>query len=459
MNHSFKLKLLRDAIAEGSIPTLPEDALLSSPAIKRGSMIDSVNDVRVNYALRCAIPADVPVQVICDHLGLTLYVVMSSGRVYSAGGNYGSLGLGDGTADYGVDIADARIVDYSGKITFVSIEWYIPIALTDSGQLIWWGHHANYGMNTVGYGTYGGNPAVEPYSSAVPLDGITNITFQTIDIGEWCGCGLTIDGKLYSWGYGGLGTLGRGMGDTQDRFPTPGEVVHPDGGSRYWIYANTGHQGMCAIDDLGQLWTWGDNNEGQLGLGIGETTRYYDTPQKVGMDTDWVKCISSESRSLALKSDGSIWGMGYNYKTYWLNHDPADVGYHVLNPPDNIDSTPPITWCEHWSPIKISGDHVFTDFSTGYYHTIALKADGTAWGMGMDGYDGALGLGDDTDFVTDWTQITEGAWTLFSQIFCHYGNAIAIGTDNNIYFWGAFYALEEGNYYYPTRWQLPNQTE
>jgi len=54
MNHSFKLKLLRDDIALGAIPEVSEDSLISTPAVRRRGYGDLVNDVRVNYALRCA---------------------------------------------------------------------------------------------------------------------------------------------------------------------------------------------------------------------------------------------------------------------------------------------------------------------------------------------------------------------------------------------------------------------
>jgi len=52
---SFKLKLLRADIALGVLPEV-SGCLLSPPMVKRGTPQDIVNDVRVNYALRCAIP-------------------------------------------------------------------------------------------------------------------------------------------------------------------------------------------------------------------------------------------------------------------------------------------------------------------------------------------------------------------------------------------------------------------
>jgi len=393
-----------------------------------------------------------PIGVSCDFQGDLLYAVMSDGVAYSLGGTYGYWGLGDGTLDYADTFEDARVVSYSGKIVAIDT-WLPPIALNDAGQLLWWGDHGyyNYGTNSVGYKAYGAYPDLLPYSALVPENGVLGIAFSSISIGYYCGCGIDTVGDLWTWGYGGLGALGRGMGSSSLRYPVPGKVTHPEG--RTWAYCQTGNMGMCAIDDLGQLWTWGDNSTGMLGIGLDPSIEdWRDTPQKVGTDTDWIKCIVSEVTTMAMKSNGEIWGWGTNFDCI-LGHPQSEYltcgcdDYHMPHQ------------CEHWSPYKMAdSSDGFVDFSFGYYHTIALKSDGTAWGIGYD-YNMGLGLGDDTDYVCTWTQLTGGEQTQFTYIHCTYGCSMAIGVDNNVYLWGTFYGLDEWYYPYPTRWQLPNQEE
>ena len=455
MTSKFVLKLLRAGAAKSSLPSITDVGVIGEPIFTRPSFVDTVNDIRVQYAKReeGALLIAYPIGVSCDFQGELLYVVMSDGIVYSLGGDYGVGGLGDGTLDYADTFEDTRVVTYSGKMIAVAAE-HPPVAIDSVGQLLWWGNHGyyNYGTNSVGYKAYGGNPDLLPYDSLVPVEGVADITFGMVSVGYYCGCGIDSAGQLWTWGYGGLGTLGRGLGDGNDRLPAPGKVTHPEG--KTWVYCHTRNVAMCGIDSAGQLWTWGDNSTGMLGIGLDPgVERWRDTPQKVGTDTDWVKCIVSEVTIMAMKSNGEIWGMGTNFD-YILGHAQADA------PGCGADDYDLPSQCEHWSPHKVAdASNGFIDFCFGYYHTIALKSDGTAWGMGYDGYDGGLGLGDNTDFVTGWTQITGGVYNLFSFVHSFYGVNIAIGLDNNVYIWGTFYGLDEWYYPYPTRWQLPNQEE
>ncbi len=47
----------------------------------------------------------------------------------------------------------------------------------------------------------------------------------------------------------------------------------------------------------GTLWSWGMNNNGQLGLG---STTYYSSPKQVGSSTTWLLISASGRSSLAL---------------------------------------------------------------------------------------------------------------------------------------------------------------
>jgi len=63
-----------------------------------------------------------------------------------------------------------------------------------------------------------------------------------------------------------------------------------------------------ALKSDGSLWTWGVNNDGDLGDG---TTTDRHSPVRVGTDT-WLAIASGSAHSAAVKSDHSLWTWGSN---------------------------------------------------------------------------------------------------------------------------------------------------
>ena len=59
-----------------------------------------------------------------------------------------------------------------------------------------------------------------------------------------------------------------------------------------------------AIKTNGTLWTWGQNNYGQIGNG---NTVNQLSPYQVGTDTDWVEVGNGNSTSFAIKANGTLW--------------------------------------------------------------------------------------------------------------------------------------------------------
>ena len=75
---------------------------------------------------------------------------------------------------------------------------------------------------------------------------------------------ITNTGALYAWGLGfGRGTLG--LGDT-DSATTPTKVNVA--GVNGWRSVDAGSVRVFAITDTGALYAWGENKNGELGLGL-----------------------------------------------------------------------------------------------------------------------------------------------------------------------------------------------
>jgi alpha-tubulin suppressor-like RCC1 family protein len=80
-------------------------------------------------------------------------------------------------------------------------------------------------------------------------------------------CALTTDNKAYCWGLNLSGVLGSGTvssGTASTRL-TPVKVA----GGRSYRFLNTGYLHTCAVTLSNAAFCWGDNSEGQLGVGSG----------------------------------------------------------------------------------------------------------------------------------------------------------------------------------------------
>ena len=83
---------------------------------------------------------------------------------------------------------------------------------------------------------------------------------------------LKNDGTVWAWGYNNYGQLGD---NTQITRYTPVQVLSEDANSPLQdiIYIAAGTNYSVAVNKKGEVWTWGQNNYGQLGDGT-KTAKY-----------------------------------------------------------------------------------------------------------------------------------------------------------------------------------------
>ena len=115
--------------------------------------------------------------------------------------------------------------------------------------------------------------------------------------------------ELWSWGRNDTGQLGLNNTTTTS---SPVQV----GTTRYWtnVYMcsfGSGGDGMTfARKTNGTLWSWGRNNYGSLGL---NDTISRSSPTQIGSLTDWSSQFSSSGYGpLAVKTNGTLWSWGRN---------------------------------------------------------------------------------------------------------------------------------------------------
>lgn len=110
------------------------------------------------------------------------------------------------------------------------------------------------------------------------------------------------DGELWAWGNNSSGIL---LNDDIISTPIFGRVKIMDNVSAISMYYTLGSYAL-AIKTDGSLWAWGENYNGQLGNG---TTENQHTPIKV-MD-DVVSVSTYNKHTIVVKSDGSLWSWGF----------------------------------------------------------------------------------------------------------------------------------------------------
>ncbi len=157
------------------------------------------------------------------------------------------------------------------------------------------------------------------------------------------------------------------------------------------------------------LYMWGFNSTGQL---ADNTVVSKSSPVSVsGSFTDWVQ-VSSSTHSVAVRANGTAWAWGYN-----ANGRLGDG-----------------TVVSKSSPVSVVGG--FTDWiqvSAGGAHSAGVRANGTAWGWGLNTY-GRIG---DNTVVSKTSPVSVvGGFTDWKQISAGSEHTAALRANGSIWSWG-----------------------
>ena len=226
--------------------------------------------------------------------------------------------------------------------------------------------------------------------------------YQTISAGSSHTAVIKTDGSLWTWGNNDYGQLGDGT--TEDRY-TPVKIMDDIAA------VSVGYDHTTVIKADGSFWAWGNNDYGQLGDGTTED-RY--TPVKIMENISAVS--AGASYTAVIKADGSLWGWGNN--NYGQLGDGTTESRHV--------------------PVKIM-DGV-SAVSLGSSHTAAIKMDGSLWMWGYN-WNGQLGNGTTENQYTP-IKIMDNV----SAVSVVEGCTAAIRIDGSLWMWGVntFGSLGDG---------------
>jgi alpha-tubulin suppressor-like RCC1 family protein len=225
------------------------------------------------------------------------------------------------------------------------------------------------------------------------------------------------DGNLYAWGYNFDGQLG--LGDNNDR----NVMAEVTGIDIEIIDVACGSFHSVVLDKNGNVWTWGSNESGQLGDG---TTTDRNTPYKLEKSSFGGQAVvdveAGGGVSFAITEDDRLWAWG----------DKPGLGYGEH---DDVDSTEPIPYLDNIRFVASAGGSL-----------IVYTKDGILYYMD-DGIDPTLMEYEESEYISD----VEGNGIILreSDIWSHDGNLQVIeGGGGGHFFLIAGASIDDGGTLY-----------
>jgi alpha-tubulin suppressor-like RCC1 family protein len=250
----------------------------------------------------------------------------------------------------------------ASNVTAVAAGAYHTLFLKSNGSL-WAVGENRFGQ--LGDVTYNGTPD-STYNNTNPPEQIVASNVTAIAAGHQFSLFLKSNGSLWAMGWNNDGQLGDGTSGAYAKTNRPEQIVP----SNVMAIAAGGVHSLFLKSD-GSLWAMGYNINGQLGNG---TYGKYDQaganrPEQI-VASNVTAIAAGDMHSLFLKNDGSLWAMG--------NNAEGQLGDgHCNNNPNR--------------PELIVASNV-TAIAAGEWHSLFLKSDGSLWTMGRNVF-GQLGDG------------------------------------------------------------------
>lgn len=323
------------------------------------------------------------------------------------------------------DASDKSQIDlgYDETIIMVSVGDEHSGLLTSYGRLYMWGDN-RYGK--LGDGSYGDQYTpveITEYFNLTPGEKIIQIA-----LGLEHSMALTNLGNVYTWGSNEYGQLGNNSIYNESRpvkittyFSLNSQEIITQISAGYW------HNG--AITNQGHVFTWGSNSGGRLGIGrtlinVAKTPRNITNSFNLGYGEIIIELSLGGWQSMALSSEGRIYTWG-------------DNSYGGLGNGESI-------YTNQYAPAEItkyfnlSVEEKVISLSSGYQHSSAVTNQGRLfmWGQSKNGQigDGRLTYSMLPLDITQYFNLSEGEMIVNSGLSTFSSSAFT--SDNRVFTWG-----------------------
>jgi len=242
--------------------------------------------------------AQIRLACVFGNLGNEALIVTRDDEVFALGSNgAGCLGLGDMHST----LAPKQVepLCYKKVVGFSYGSGPHVLAYTESGELYSWGHN--------GYCQLGNGSTNQGLTPAIIQNSLLGRKVVQVACGSHHSLCLTADGDIFSWGQNNCGQIGSGTTTNQS---TPRKVSASFGGRKV-IGITCGQTSSMAVLENGEVYGWGYNGNGQLGLGNNINQL---NPQRVtalqGVVVTSVVC--GYAHTLAVTDEGGLYAWGAN---------------------------------------------------------------------------------------------------------------------------------------------------
>uniref|UniRef100_A0ABS3IUF0 InlB B-repeat-containing protein n=1 Tax=Bifidobacterium asteroides TaxID=1684 RepID=A0ABS3IUF0_9BIFI len=280
------------------------------------------------------------------------------------------------------------------------------LAVSSEGTLYTWGNGDSRGL--LGRDT-DNTPANKPGIVAPSAD----VSLIQASAGTYHSVAIGSDGNLYTWGENEDGQLGRDTSSTPAN--RPGKVEPPEGVT--FIQASAGAYHTLALGSDGNLYTWGINGHDQLGRDTSSTPANRPGKVEPPEGVTFIQASAGTYHTLALGSDGNLYSWGDADGFGLLGRDTSST---PANRPGKVESPEGVT---------------FIQASAGAYHTLALGSDGNVYTWGINNLD-QLGRNFDSVPVDRPGKVDKPAGATFIQVGAGDYHSMALSNDGSIYTWG-----------------------
>ena len=226
----------------------------------------------------------------------TVMAVKTDNTLWMWGSNeYGLLGFNQPTSSHRSSPTQLPGTTWSTNPQHLSIFMNAQAIKTDGTMWAW--------------GNAGGTPtpASPGYASmSSPCQIGTETTWDKIGKVYSNFCGIKTDGTLWTSGFNQYGELGQ---SDFTQYSSSRQV----GTETTWKHVAFGDNWGSGVKTDGTMWVWGKSGAGQLGLNDrwSEVPECLNSPTQLGTDTNWSDVISSQTTLVAVKTDASLWMIGY----------------------------------------------------------------------------------------------------------------------------------------------------
>jgi alpha-tubulin suppressor-like RCC1 family protein len=282
------------------------------------------------------------------------------------------------------------------------------LALSDDGKVYAYGWN-RYGQLGLDESEYLGDGDPIYFGGFTPVTLPDGVKIKAIATGSAHSLALDSDGKVYATGGNYVGQLGLGESEL-DTNRTSFTLV-PSLNDINITAISAGGNHSLALDSDGKVYATGGNYNGQLGLGDYDNRSAF-TPVTFPEGVIITSIVAGSAHSLALDSDGKIYGTGRN--------DDSRFGFSES------------AYIKSFTPIPVPNGVKIKAIAAGWIHSVALDSDGKVYATGHNGY-GELGLGDN-DHRNTFTEVTSLSGKNITVIIVGSGShSFALAKDRKVY--------------------------